>query len=282
MRYCKGSFVISLDRDVPLLVHVRNCKFVSHQQLFELLRQDGVGSTRGAYNWRVQRLLKRRYLEKVNSVCWQGCPVYSIARDGLLELETQGQCAMAFNSNTRRKRDQAEVLHALELNAIRLALWDTGLLIDWQTEMEVCSHNMLAEEPYQKDYDAIVKIWVHDHGHEFALEYERTLKSAKRYEKIMEELETEYQIDRILYLTADPVLLSTLIPKLTPTSARVGFTTARALREQSLAAQIVGPDGSVMTLEQFFESDCPHRNQSRDQGIRRFRVPDEQSDTQGS
>src|SRR5690242_15301615 len=109
MRYCKGSFVISLERDLPLLIHVRNCKFVSHQQLFELLQLDGVASSRGAYNWRVQRLLKKHYLEKVNSVCWQGCPVYSIARNGLMELETQGQCAMAFNSATRRKRDQAEV-----------------------------------------------------------------------------------------------------------------------------------------------------------------------------
>lgn len=257
MRYCKGSFVISLERDVPLLIHARNCKFVSHQQLFEFLQRDGVASSRGAYNWRVQRLLKRRYIETVNSVCWQGCPVYSIARDGLMELETQGQCAMAFNSATRRKRDQAEVLHALELNAIRLALLGTGLVINWKTEMEVCSHNMVAEEPYQKDYDAIVKIWVRDHAHEFALEYERTLKSAKRYEKIMEELETEYQIDCILYLVADPVLLRTLIPKLTPTSKRVGFTTARALRELSLAARLVGcPQGSVMTLEQFFESGC--------------------------
>ena len=134
MRYGKGSFVISPSRDIPLLVYVRNCKFISHQQLFEFLQRDRLEESRGSYNWRVQRLLKRRYLESVTSIRWQGCPVYSITRDGLLELETVGQCAMAFNSATRRRRDQASVFHALELNAIRLALLAKALLVDWKTE----------------------------------------------------------------------------------------------------------------------------------------------------
>lgn len=253
MRYCKGSFVISFDHDVPLLVHVRNCKFVSHQQLFEFLQRDGVASTRGTYNWRVHRLLKRGYLQIANSVSWRGCPVYSIGRDGLIELETQGQCAMAFNSAVGQKRHPAEVLHALELNAIRLALVDKGLVINWKTEMEVCSYNMVAEDPYQKDYDAIVKIFVCDHVHEFALEYERTLKSVRRYEAILEALEAEYQVDCILYLTADPVLLRTLVPRLMPIAKRIAFTTARAVREQALAAPVLAYPGQSnnMSLEQF-------------------------------
>jgi len=256
MRYCKGSFVISLDKDIPLLLYVRNCKFISHQQLFEFLQRDGVATSRGSYNWRVQRLLKRHYLESVNSMRWQGCPVYSIARDGLLELETVGECAMAFNSATRQRRDQAAVFHAVELNAIRLALADQGVLIDWKTEIQVSSHNMVAEEPYQKDYDAIVRLLARDHVREFALEYERTLKSVKRYEKILDELEAEYQVDCIVYLTADPVLLRTLVPRLMPIGKRIAFTTARAVREQSLAAPVLAYPGQTnnMTLEQFLAS----------------------------
>src|SRR5436305_1637631 len=38
MRYPKGSVVISGAGDIPLLRMVRNCRFVSHQQLFELLQ----------------------------------------------------------------------------------------------------------------------------------------------------------------------------------------------------------------------------------------------------
>lgn len=160
MRYCKGSFVISLDSDIPLLRYLRDCKFISHHQLFEFLRRDGVIASRSSFNWRVQRLLKRHYLESVNSINWQGCSVYAIAKDGLLELETVGECAMAFNSATRQRGDLAKVFHALELNAIRLALADQGLLIEWKTEIQVGSHNMVAEEPYQKDYDAIVTLVV--------------------------------------------------------------------------------------------------------------------------
>jgi hypothetical protein len=256
MRYCKGSFVISLEKDIPLLVYVRNCKFVSHQQLFEFLQRDGVEASRSSYNWRVQRLLKRHYLESVNSIRWQGCPVYSIARDGLLELETAGLCALAFNSSTRQRREQTGVLHALELNALRLALVRQALVVEWKTEMQVTSYNMVAEEPYQKDYDAIVTILVNDHVHEFALEFERTLKSAKRYERILEELEAEYQIDSILYLTADPVLLQSLVPRLMPIRKPIAFTTARAVREQSLAAPVLAYPGQAnhMTLEEFLES----------------------------
>ena len=253
MRYCKGSFVISPSRDIPLLVYVRNCKFISHQQLFEFLQRDRLEESRSSYNWRVQRLLKRRYLESVTSIRWQGCPVYSITRDGLLELETVGQCAMAFNSATRRRRDQSAVFHALELNAIRLALLGKALLVDWKTEMQIGSYNMVAEEPYQKDYDAIVTMLGSNQLHEFALEYERTLKSAKRYERILEELEAEYRVDCILYLTADPVLLNSLVPRLIPIRKTIAFTTARAVREQSLAAPVFAYPGETnhMTLEQF-------------------------------
>lgn len=38
MRYAKGSLVINPERDIPLLRQVRNSKFVSHHQLFELMK----------------------------------------------------------------------------------------------------------------------------------------------------------------------------------------------------------------------------------------------------
>lgn len=171
----------------------------------------------------------------------------------LTELEGFGQCAVAFNSATRRRRDQATVYHALELNAIRLAFGAKGLLSDWKTEMQVGSFNMVAENPYQKDYDALVMLQIDDQLYDFALEYERTLKSLKRYEKILEALENEYQVDCILYLTADPVLLRTLVPRMRPVTKSIAFTTARAVREQSLSAPLLaypGPDNHI-TLEQF-------------------------------
>ncbi len=248
--------MISLQKDVPLLLDVRNCNYVSHQQLFELLQRDGVETSRSSYDWRVRRLLKCHYLESVTTTGWQGCPVYTIGQNALLYLESVGECAVAFNSATRRRRDHATVCHALEINAIRLALLAQGQLVEWKTEMQVGSYNMVAEQPYQKDYDALVTMSVGDQLYDFALEYERTLKSSKRYERILEALEAEHQVDCILYLTADPVLLRTLIPRMIPITKSIAFTTARAVREQSLAATVLAfpGEGYNITLERFLMS----------------------------
>ena len=38
MRYAKNSLVINPERDIPLLLQVRNSRFISHQQLFEFMQ----------------------------------------------------------------------------------------------------------------------------------------------------------------------------------------------------------------------------------------------------
>jgi len=258
MRYPKGTFVITADRDIPLLRQVRNSRFVGHQQLFELLQCDAVASCRSTFNWRVQRLLKTRHIKRLESVSWQGSPVYTITQNGLVELEGQGEFAIALHSRTRHMPDRAQVFHALELNAIRLSLARNGLLVSWQSEVEISSTNMASAVPYEKDYDAVVKMWVGNEVREFALEYERSLKSAKQYERVRAALEAERQIACVLYLTADPVLLLAVLHQLTPLSKRVGFATARSFREQLLATSITTEANRAMvTLGEFLQYACP-------------------------
>jgi len=254
MRYAKGSFVITAERDIPLLRHVRNSRFVGHQQLFELLQHDAVASCRRTFNWRIQRLLKTHHIERVKGVSWQGAQVYSITQTGLAELESQGEFAIALHSRTRQMPHPSQVFHALELNAIRLALARNALLVSWQSEVEISSTNMVSAAPYQKDYDAIVRIWVGNEVREFALEYERSLKSAKQYEKVRAALEAERQIACVLYLAADPDLLLAILYQLTPASKRLGFLTARSLREQLLTAPVTtDPNRAMVRLEDFLE-----------------------------
>jgi len=254
MRYPKGTFVITSERDIPLLRQVRNSRFVAHQQLFEILHCDAVASCRSTFNWRVQRLLKTGHIYRLQSVSWQGSPVYSITPNGLVELESQGEFAIALHSRTRQMPDRAQVFHALELNAIRLSLARNGLLVSWQSEVEISSTNMVSAAPFQKDYDAVVKIWVGNELREFALEYERSLKSAKQYERIRAALDAEHQIGCVLYLTADSVLLLALLHQLTPVSKRVGFATARSFRDQLLAASITtDANRAMVTLGEFLQ-----------------------------
>ena len=65
MRYAKGGLVINPERDIPLLRQVRNSRFVSHNQLFELMKFGGSDRSRDSFNWRVRRLLKSAHI----SIC---------------------------------------------------------------------------------------------------------------------------------------------------------------------------------------------------------------------
>jgi hypothetical protein len=254
MRYLKGTFVITRERDIPLLRHVRNCRFVAHPQLLELLQYDAVAPCRNTYNWRVQRLLRTGHIQRVEEESWRGTPVYTITPKGLIELESHGEFAVGLNSRTRRMPDSHQVFHSLELNAIRLCLAQNGLLVNWQSEVELSSINMVSSAPYQKDYDAIVKIWIGREVREFALEYERSLKNTRHYESIREALAAERQIECILYLAADYAILLALLHRLSPGSNRVGFLTAQAFREQLLDASVtVDPDRPMISVEEFLQ-----------------------------
>ena len=64
MRYWKGSIALSSTRDYPLLRHVLQSGFVTHNQLFELLKLDYCVSSRKAFNNRVLRLVKHGLLNR--------------------------------------------------------------------------------------------------------------------------------------------------------------------------------------------------------------------------
>ena len=253
MRYTKGSFVITAEGDIPLLRHVRNCRFVGHQQLFKLLENDAAVSCRRTFNWRVRRLLDTRHIQRVETVMWEGSPVYSITQNGLLVLESSGEFAVALHSRTKRMPDPTQVFHALELNALRLALAHTGLLLSWRSEIEIASLNMVSAI-YQKDYDAIVKIWVGNELREFALEYERSLKGARQYAKVRAALEAEDRIACVLYLTTDVDLLFAILCQLAPVSKWLGFAIARSFKEQLMATSVTtDAKGSTVSLEAFLQ-----------------------------
>ncbi|PYY25034.1 MAG: hypothetical protein DMG62_00195 [Acidobacteria bacterium] len=192
-----------------------------------------MASCRRTFNWRVQRLLHTGHIARLHTVSWQRSPVYSVNQNGLRQL------------------------HALELNAIRVALVRNALLIEWRSEVEISSNNMVSGA-HPKDYDAIVKIWLGNEIREFALEYERSLKSAKHYERIRAALEAERQIGNILYLVADSDLMLAILYHLTPLAKRIGFTTVRSFKEQLLAASVTtDADREMMTLQGFLEYGHP-------------------------
>jgi hypothetical protein len=145
-----------------------------------------------------------------------------------------------------------QVFHALELTAIRLTLARNRLLAGWQSEIEITSSNLVSASPFQKDYDAVVRVRSGNETLEFALEYERSLKARKEYARIRAALECERRIGCVLYLTASPDLMVALVYQLSPLSTPLAFATARSFREHLLATNVsVDGGNSMLTLDHF-------------------------------
>jgi hypothetical protein len=158
-------------------------------------------------------------------------------------LEHHGQFTAVLHSNTEHLPHPSQVFHSLELNAVQLALAHANVLAGWQTELEVGSFNTISRSPYQKDYDAVVDVWIGENKRRFALEYERTLKSAKQYERIRTALDAENQIECILYLTSGMEVLVHLVGEFQSVRKRLAFAGATTFERHLLDTVVTGLDG---------------------------------------
>jgi hypothetical protein len=239
LRYTKHSLVINPERDIPLLRQVRNSRFVSHQQLFGFMKFSGFDHCRSSFNWRSRRLLNTGHLSICERVFGAGSAVYRITRQGLALLEHHGQFTTVLHSNTEHLPHPAQVFHALQLNAIQLALAEKNLLARWQSEVEIASLNTISRTPYQKDYDAVVEVWIGEQRASFALEYERSLKSAKQYERVRRALECERQIGCVLYLTSGVEILVHLVHEFESVSMNLAFADAMDFAHLLLETRVI-------------------------------------------
>ena len=139
MRYRKGLIAISKARDIPMLLLIRDSRAISFSQLVEELLQDATETNSRSVYWRVNRLVNCGFVEKRTYQRIVGEPVYAITHDGLSLLEGNGYSLLALGSFTRTIVAGAEIPHMLELNAIRLSLKKSGLLVEWKNELQVIS-----------------------------------------------------------------------------------------------------------------------------------------------
>lgn len=202
------------------------------------MRFGGSDRSRDSFNWRVRRLIKSGHVGICSGVFCAGSAVYRITREGLILLEHHGQFTNVLHSNTQHLPHASQVFHALELNAIQLALAHKNQLASWQSEIEIASFNTISRSPYEKDYDAIVDVWVGDNRARFALEYERTLKSSKQYERVRAALQAERQIACILYLTSGMEVLVHLVHELDSVPKKLAFANAKDFTQTLLETRV--------------------------------------------
>jgi hypothetical protein len=101
VRYLKGSVSLKF-RDRELLHLVADARYITHSQLFQLIRLKALEFKRAIFNWRVRRLVNSGLLRKQVVPCLGTDALYSITRGGIQALEEMGSGTWVDMSNVRR------------------------------------------------------------------------------------------------------------------------------------------------------------------------------------
>jgi hypothetical protein len=165
------------------------------------MRLGGYERDRRVFNWRLRRLVVHGFISQHQAPSAGTEAVYSISATGAAILQGTDECFVPLPTPRSPQKREINVLHAVELNDIRLSLMRAGLEILWISEGEIRSRNGLTPFKFAKDYDAVVTVAVKGHSARFALEYERTAKKENEYLDIAKRLSTEQAVERVLYLS---------------------------------------------------------------------------------
>lgn len=235
MRYAKGSVALSEDRDIPLLLLIRNSQYISQKQLMTLAGYGGSHSQDVNFRWRLNRLIREKYVEVINQTVSAG-KVCTITHLGLKQLERMGYGLLSLHSQMRDIHHPQRMSHALELAEMRIGLARTAKAVKWATDVEVCSENMRTGEKYAKDYDAVVQVEIDEAVLVCAIEYERIPKAVPRYAAIARMLRAERQVDAILYVVHEVGNVSLVCDQLAGVHYCILFTSEAAFRKSALNA----------------------------------------------
>jgi hypothetical protein len=189
MRYRRGFIALSDDRDIPMLVTIRNARAITCDQICALLLNNGPESCRRSVHWRLARLEQNGLVERIDCGRLLPEPVFAITRSGLELLELRGHALVSLPSTTKEIVRRSQVLHSVELAGICAALTTAHVLTSWQWELEVLSQNLVYGGECTKDFDALAKVSDGNRIKGFAIEFERTAKGTARYGDLRKVLE---------------------------------------------------------------------------------------------
>jgi len=238
MRYRKGSIELNPDYDEGILRRVLRSGFISREQLWRFLELSGRVMPQRSFNWGLQRLVEHGLLKRREVPMIGGATVYSVGAHGVAHLSGRGEY-YAGALRAEHSDNGNSILHALDLNDIHLCLIETGALVEWKSETEIRSRNVFTTFRYAKDYDAVVTVGANGRRAEFALEYERTPKSARRYRRIRREIESETLVRHVLYLVVNYHLLNFVTQFFEGSHKSIHFGLLEDFRQQSLGMRVI-------------------------------------------
>lgn len=255
MRYRKGCIAMSDEHDLPLLLHIRNARAVTLNQLYRLQAAEKSGVLRRSMQWRVTRLEKAGLVSLMASSQFFRQPIYRITALGLSYLEMRGHTLISLPSTGHHILNETQAFHALELVEIRLAMREGGILQTWQTELEVTSRNLVFYGGASKDYDAIATLRTEEGMRRLAVEYERTIKSSARYGEVREVLNADKMANAILYLTSNHDVSHVIATELRGVKKIIGVALSEDFRQDLLITpvMIVSPAPAVTSFGEFLQ-----------------------------
>ncbi len=239
MRYRKGYISLSDNRDVPILLTIRNARAITFDQVCSLASIEGHESSRRSVHWRLSRLEGCGLVQRVPYDRFFSQPIFAITSLGLQFLESRGHALISLPSSTKEIVRKSQILHSIELTSIRVAMAAKGILRSWKWELEIVSRNLAYESGAAKDYDALVEVMVGEKTRSFGIEFERTLKGAGRYEQLRGIFAAERATDRVLYLTPNSEILYVLALEMRDVGKRIGFALSRTFQAELLDASIL-------------------------------------------
>jgi hypothetical protein len=253
MRYRRGFIALSDDRDIPMLVTIRNARAITCDQICALLLNNGPETCRRSVLWRLDRLERNGLVERIDCVRLLPEPVFAITRSGLELLELRGHALISLPSTIKEIVRRSQVLHSVELAGICAALTAAGMLKSWQWELEVLSKNLVYGSGCAKDFDALAEVSDGNRVRSFAIEFERTAKGSARYGELRKVLGAENGVHTILYLTPDPSILYLLAVELRRVNKRIGFALSRSFRSDLLSTNVLTNTeaNDVVTFREF-------------------------------
>ena len=234
-----NSFKFNRERDLPLLLHIRNATFVSNEQLCRISLDGQLERNRRCYSWRLQRLISGGLVRVLPEVRPYGGSVYAITRLGLATLESYGEGLISISSDSRTLPNSLQAPHFLELNEIQRAFQETSYLTKWRSECELTSLNYVIGSPLAKDYDAIAELSLDGESFRIAIEYERSLKNAARYKEIQQSIQDEGEVDLVLYLTSTMDLVFSLSSEFSHPPIPMCFVSSWKFRQHKFATNLI-------------------------------------------
>jgi hypothetical protein len=256
MRYRRGHVSLSDEKDIPLLITIRNARAITYDQICAIAIQDDLAGSRRVVHWRVSRLEQAGLVRRCMHELIFHHPIFSITQLGLQVLESRGYALVSLPSNTKEIVRKTQVLHSVELVDIRIALASKGLLKTWRWELEIVSTNLVYGDESTKDYDALAEIRVGSSIQRIAIEFERTLKGSARYETLRKVFNAENGVDTILYLTPSSEILYLLAVELRDVRKKLSFALSKTFQAELLDADVLSnlAGGGLMSFREFLLS----------------------------